>query len=270
MDAALAKELGFDKPQDLIDRIDSMHEENPMLGLRGCRLAIVREGLTEMQTEAIIMAAADLIEKNPNAKPRPRIMIPLVGNLMEFEEEAFLIKKTAEQVKVQRKIDVPYEIGTMIEVPRAAIVSDQIAKFEDPRGHKLCDFFSFGTNDLTQMTMGISRDDAGAFIPNYLSKHILDDEPFKTIDEDGVGWLVRLSAAKGRSQNPHLSLSVCGEHGGDPESIKFFDRIGLDYVSCSPFRVPVARLAKAQAAILRRRSSNVEKKERVLSFKPTL
>jgi pyruvate,orthophosphate dikinase len=224
-----------------------------------------------MQVEAIIHAAADRIEKDANAKPRPRIMVPLVGTVAEFQQQALLIKKTANRVKKERKSDVVYEIGTMIEVPRAAIVSDKIAALVDPSdGTKLCQFFSYGTNDLTQMTMGISRDDAGVFLPKYLAKGILESEPFKTIDEGGVGWLVRLSAAKGRSANPNLSLSVCGEHGGDPDSITFFDQVGLDYVSCSPFRVPVARLARAQAAIARRRKSKTEKKDRVVSFVPTI
>lgn len=267
VNAALATQLGFSELDDLIAAIQSMHEENPMLGLRGCRLGIVREGLTEMQVEAIMSAAADLMEKN--GMPRPRIMIPFVGNVAEFEQQALIVKATAEKVKAERKLDVPYEIGTMIEVPRAALVSDKIAALVDKAdGKKLCDFFSFGTNDLTQMTMGISRDDAGSFIPVYLERGILPEDPFKTIDEDGVGWLVKLSSAKGRSVNANLSLSVCGEHGGDPESIAFFDGVGLDYVSCSPFRVPVARLAKAQAAIARQKKSKVLKKERVLSFAP--
>lgn len=269
VDPILANQLGFSDPEDLIGAIESLHEENPMLGLRGCRLGIVREGLTEMQVEAIMSAAADLIEQS--GKPRPRIMIPLVGSVKEFEEQALIVKATAEKVKAERKLDIPYEIGTMIEVPRAALVSEKIAALVDKAdGKKLCHFFSFGTNDLTQMTLGISRDDAGAFIPVYLEQGILREDPFKTIDEDGVGWLVRLSSAKGRSANTNLSLSVCGEHGGDPESIKFFDNVGLDYVSCSPFRVPVARLAKAQAAVVRRRKSEVLKRERVMGFTPGL
>ena len=216
-------------------------------------------------------AAADLIEKNANAKPFPRIMIPLVGSVAEFEQQALQIKAAAKRVIAERKMDLKYEIGTMIEVPRAALVSDKIAGLVDESdGTKLCEFFSYGTNDLTQMTMGISRDDAGAFIPEYLEQGILPDEPFKTIDEDGVGWLVRLSAAKGRSANPKLSLSICGEHGGDPESIKFFDDVGLDYVSCSPFRVPVARLAAAHAAIQRQKADKegLMRKDRVLTFAP--
>lgn len=267
----LAAQLGFTEPDELVAAIEELHEENPMLGLRGCRLGIVRQGLTEMQVEAIVHAAADRIEKDANAKPCPRIMVPLVATVAEFEQQALIIKMTADRVKKERNAEVVYEIGTMIEVPRAALVSDKIAGLVDPAdGKRLCQFFSYGTNDLTQMTMGISRDDAGVFLPQYLEKGILEVEPFKTIDEEGVGWLVRLSAAKGRTANPNLSLSVCGEHGGDPDSIKFFDQVGLDYVSCSPFRVPVARLARAQAAIARRRTSSTDKKDRVMSFAPKI
>jgi pyruvate,orthophosphate dikinase len=272
VDQYMADQLGFSNPHDLVEAIDAIHEENPMLGLRGCRLGIVRPELTEMQVEAIMNAAADLMEKDPvNSKPFPRLMIPLVGSVAEFQNQALQIKAVAERVKAGRQIDVPYEIGTMIEVPRAAIVSDQIAKLVDEAdGKNLCQFFSYGTNDLTQMTMGISRDDAGTFIPQYLEKGIFVDEPFKTIDKDGVGFLIKLSAAKGRSVNPNISLSICGEHGGNPESIKFFDDVGLDYVSCSPFRVPVARLAAGQAAIRRRKRDTMPRKERVVSFVPMI
>jgi pyruvate, orthophosphate dikinase len=264
----MAKTLGYEDPEDLVDAIESMHEENPMLGLRGCRLAIVREGLTTMQVEAIMHAAADLKEKDSTLDPHPRIMIPLVGNIAEFKQQALEVKAAAKRVLQERKSDIPFEIGTMIEVPRAALISDQLAGLLDEDGTNLCNFFSYGTNDLTQMTMGISRDDAGTFIPTYLKKDFLPEDPFKTIDEDGVGWLVKYSALNGRKANQKLSLSVCGEHGGDPDSIKFFDAVGLDYVSCSPFRVPVARLAKAQAAITRQTSSSIEKKDRVLQFVP--
>jgi pyruvate, orthophosphate dikinase len=247
---SLAATLNYPDAQSLVDDIDSMHEENPMLGLRGCRLGVVRPQLVVMQTEAIIHAAADLIEQDVNARPFPRIMVPLVGSVAEFENQALSIKRTAERVLKERNVAVRYEIGTMIEVPRAALISDQIAAVSDPEdGQPLCQFFSYGTNDLTQMTLGISRDDAGTFIPKYRDLGIMEDDPFKSIDEDGVGWLVRLSAAKGRSVNPALSLSICGEHGGDPKSIDFFQKVGLDYVSCSPFRVPVARLAAGQAGI---------------------
>lgn len=268
--AASAKELGYDNPEQLIEDIEDMHEENPMLGLRGCRLGICRPELTKMQVEAIMHAAADLMEAN--GKPLPRIMVPLIGSVAEFENQALLIKRTAERVKKERKLDIPYEIGTMIEVPRAALVSDLIAVAIDPEdGKRLCSFFSYGTNDLTQMTLGISRDDAGEFIPKYMEQGIFEKDPFKTIDVDGVGWLLHLSAAKGRSANPNLALSICGEHGGDAESIKFFDKVGLDYVSCSPFRVPVARLAAGQAAAKRHSAANgsvVDKKDRLLSTSP--
>lgn len=198
--------------------------------------------------------------------------MPLIGGVPEFQNQALLIKKTAERVKKERGLDIRYEIGTMIEVPRAALVSDQIAAVTDPEdGERLCQFFSYGTNDLTQMTMGISRDDAGEFVNEYMDQGIYEKDPFKTIDESGVGWLLHLSAAKGRSVNPDLSLSVCGEHGGDPESIKFFDKVGLDYVSCSPFRVPVARLAAGQAAVGRKTEANgasTSRKDRVLKGAP--
>jgi pyruvate, orthophosphate dikinase len=267
VDDDMAKVLGYEDPDELIDAIECMHEENPMLGLRGCRLAIVREGLTTMQVEAIMNAAADLREKDPSADPRPRIMIPLVGNVEEFKHQALEVKAAAKRVLELRDTVIPFEIGTMIEVPRAALISDQLAGLVDETdGTILCNFFSYGTNDLTQMTMGISRDDAGAFIPKYIEKGFLPEDPFKTIDEDGVGWLVKFSALNGRKSNPKLSLSVCGEHGGDPDSIRFFDFVGLDYVSCSPFRVPVARLAKAQAAISRQKTSSVARKDRILQF----
>jgi pyruvate, orthophosphate dikinase len=286
-----AKTLGYNDPEDLIADIEDMHEENPMLGLRGCRLGICRPELTVMQVEAIMNAAADLVEEKFN--PRPRIMVPLVGGVSEFVNQALLVKETAERVKKDRGLNIPYEIGTMIEVPRAALVSDEIASATDPSdGKRLCSFFSYvywfdeattthrllcshsyGTNDLTQMTMGISRDDAGEFISDYMDKGILDKDPFKTIDERGVGWLLHLSAAKGRSVNPDLSLSVCGEHGGDSDSISFFDKVGLDYVSCSPYRVPVARLAAGQAAVKRHRSeanggAKLSKKDRVIKTSP--
>jgi pyruvate, orthophosphate dikinase len=262
----------------LMRDIDSMHEENPMLGLRGCRLGIVHNEMSVMQVEAIMGAACDLVEESKDARPFPRIMIPLIGSVREFEQQAVLIKRTAERVQQDRGIKVRYEIGTMIEVPRAALVADKIAAVADPdadgdesgNAPKLCSFFSFGTNDLTQMTMGISRDDAGGFISKYRELRIFDEDPFKSIDVEGVGWLVQLAAAKGRSVNPLLSLSVCGEHGGDPSSIGFFDEVGLDYVSCSPFRVPVARLACGRAAIRREggRPQYAPKKDRVLQHMP--
>lgn len=271
VDATFAEDLGYTDMKDLVDDIEDMHEENPMLGMRGCRLGIVRPELTIMQVEAIIHAAADLIEQNGNAMPFSRIMVPLVGSVAEFEHQALIVKRTAERVKAERNIDVPYEIGTMIEVPRAALVADKIAGAIDPAdGKRLCSFFSYGTNDLTQMTMGISRDDAGEFIPKYKEEGIFEVDPFKTIDREGVGWLLHLSAAKGRSVNPDLSLSICGEHGGDAKSIEFFHKVGLDYVSCSPFRVPVARLAAGQAALKQRNEANgdLTRRERLIRTSP--
>ena len=181
------------------------------------------------------------------------LVIPLIGSITEYKNQALIIKREAERIRKDRGIDVPYEIGTMIEVPRAAIISDKIAALKDEEdGKPLCTFFSYGTNDLTQMTMGISRDDSNGFIPRYLDLGIFEDDPFQTIDEEGVGYMVKHSAALGKSVYPGMSLSVCGEHGGDPKSIKFFDTLGLDYVSCSPYRVPVARLAVGQARVEKR------------------
>jgi len=273
VNARFALSLGYDDASKLINDIDSMHEENPMLGLRGCRLAIVHQELTAMQVEAIVAAACDLVGENADAKPYPRIMVPLVGSVEEFKQQAILIKRTADKVMQERGETIRYEIGTMIEVPRAALVSDKIAQVTDPEtGERLCQFFSYGTNDLTQMAMGISRDDAAGFIPKYRELGIYEDDPFKTIDKEGVGWLLRLSAAKGREANPRLGLSVCGEHGGDPSSIDFFDGVGLDYVSCSPFRVPVARLASGQAAVKREKPTDgshyQHKGDRVLNTAP--
>eukprot|EP00985_Skeletonema_marinoi_P002500 scaffold1033_cov141-Skeletonema_marinoi.AAC.29 len=259
----VAEECGFGTDvKRMLARIDSMHEENPMLGLRGCRLGIVKPEFTRMQVEAIISAAADFMEQSPEAKPHPRIMIPLIGSISEYKNQALIIKSEAERIRSERGIDVPYEIGTMIEVPRAALISDKIASLVDETdGKPLCTFFSYGTNDLTQMTMGISRDDSNGFIPKYLDLGIMLDDPFQTIDEEGVGKLVQHSAALGKSVNPTMSLSVCGEHGGDPKSIAFFDKVGLNYVSCSPYRVPVARLAAAQIRVQTRMAKAKEEEE---------
>mmetsp|Transcript_50576 Transcript_50576/g.93508 ORF Transcript_50576/g.93508 Transcript_50576/m.93508 type:complete len:925 (-) Transcript_50576:171-2945(-) len=260
----LAEQLGFGKDvKAVVERINAMHEENPMLGLRGCRLGIIHPEFTEMQVEAIINACADQIDENPKANPRPRIMIPLIGSTAEYKNQALICKAMAERVIAERKVDVPYEIGTMIEVPRAALTSDQFAALVDEAdGKPLCSFFSFGTNDLTQMAMGISRDDANEFIPRYLELGIFKEDPFQSIDEEGVGQLVRRSVADGLRVNPNLSLSVCGEHGGDPKSIRFFHDVGLAYVSCSPFRVPVARLAAGQAAVKHLMAKQEEEKKK--------
>lgn len=269
LDDAMAMQLGYGVDvKALKDDIEALHESNPMLGCRGCRLAIVRPELTVMQVEAIMHAAADFIEDDRMTnKPLPRIMIPLISSVAEFEVQAKIVRSVAERVKNERQLDIPYEIGTMIEVPRATLISDKIASLVDDDGKQLCQFFSYGTNDLTQMTMGISRDDSAGFIPTYMEQGIFEEDPFKTIDEEGVGYLVRKSAAAGRMVKPDLSLSVCGEHGGDPKSIAFFDNVGLNYVSCSPFRVPVARLAAGQAAVKRKMTGDTSSgKERVEKF----
>ncbi|MDR0636589.1 MAG: pyruvate, phosphate dikinase [Treponema sp.] len=236
--AELAKQLGM-HPKLLQPKIDKLHEANPMLGHRGCRLAVTYPEIYDMQVEAIARAAADCAKKN--IPVMPEIMIPIVGD----ERELALIRPRSEAI-VKRVLEnagvkLHVEIGTMIEVPRATLVADRIAKYAD--------FFSFGTNDLTQMTLGFSRDDIGSFLPSYLEKKVLDVDPFKSIDEAGVGQLIQGAVEKGRSVNPGLSIGICGEHGGDPATIDFCYRAGLSYVSCSPFRVPIARLAGAQAVI---------------------
>lgn len=227
---------------NLKDTIKSLHEFNPMLGHRGCRLTITYPEIAVMQTKAIILAALEL--KAENIECFPEIMIPLVGIDEELKYLKNIIKQTADDLIKQSNMPLKYLVGTMIEVPRACVVADQIAKDAD--------FFSFGTNDLTQMTFGFSRDDAGKFLFDYLSKGILKEDPFKTIDAHGVGTLMKIAVEKGKNSNKNLRLGICGEHGGDPESIEFVHSIGLDYVSCSPYRVPVARLACAQAAINRK------------------
>ena len=253
IDESMAHSLGFDgKIHYLIEKINQLHEENPMLGLRGCRLGIVHPQITEMQVDAIMNAAYDAYESS-GICPRPRIMIPLVGHVNELLHQVDIITTVSERIRLERGTDgfvIPYELGTMIEVPRAALLSRQIASLESSgtRKGKLIDFFSYGTNDLTQMTMGISRDDSNDFIPFYLKLGIFKDDPFKSIDEEGVGLLLKMSAESARAVSPSIGLSVCGEHGGDPLSITFFHKSGLDYVSCSPFRVPLARIAAGQVA----------------------
>jgi len=255
IDEKMAHILGFDGHiPELIDKINQLHEENPMLGLRGCRLGIVHPQITEMQVDAIMNAAFDSYESTKIC-PIPRIMIPLVGHVNELLNQIRIIKSVADKIQLERgKIGIiPYEIGTMIEVPRAALLSKQIASmtFTETDEKKMIDFFSYGTNDLTQMTMGISRDDSNDFIPYYLKMGIFKEDPFKCIDEEGVGLLLKMSADSARTANPNLCLSVCGEHGGDPTSIAFFHSVGLDYVSCSPFRVPLARLSTGRISALK-------------------
>ena len=229
----------------ILIRIDELEEQNPMLGHRGCRLGIVYPEITEMQTRAIIWAACQ-VAKN-KGKVFPEIMIPLVGHINEFKNQKEVVVRIANEVISKSKLkSLDYLVGTMIEIPRAALTADEIAGEAQ--------FFSFGTNDLTQMTMGFSRDDAGKFLKYYVDNNILPHDPFISIDQTGVGQLVEMAKEKGRSVNPNIKLGICGEHGGDPKSIYFCHKIGLDYVSCSPFRVPIARLSAAQAAISEKKS----------------
>jgi len=223
-------------------KVDSLHEFNPMLGHRGCRLGVTYPEITEMQARAIFEAACQLKKEGVNVKPE--VMVPLVGHVNELKMQKDIIVKTAEKVMAEKKITVDYMVGTMIEVPRAAVTADEIASEAQ--------FFSFGTNDLTQMTFGFSRDDAGKFLPEYVDKKILPVDPFRVLDRDGVGKLIKLAVEKGRQTRSELKVGICGEHGGDPSSVEFCHMVGLNYVSCSPFRVPIARLAAAQAAIKNR------------------
>ena len=233
-----AQELGV-PPEKVRERVAALHEANPMLGHRGCRLGITHPEIYETQVRAIFEASAEAV--GSGLSPNPEIMIPLVGTKMEFDRLKDLTDETAKKVMKETGRKISYRVGTMIEIPRAALRAKEIAE--------KADFFSFGTNDLTQMTFGYSRDDAASFLPAYIEKGILPEDPFASLDQSGVGELVTLATARGREANPALKVGVCGEHGGDPRSIGFFHKAGLDYVSCSPFRVPVARLAAAQAAL---------------------
>jgi pyruvate,orthophosphate dikinase len=223
----------------LLNRVQDLHEMNPMLGLRGCRLGIAFPEITEMQARAIFEAAVNV--KNHGGEPHLEIMVPLIGSIEEMRHQAGIIRKVAEKVFAEKNTKVDYMVGTMIELPRAALTADQIAEEAE--------FFSFGTNDLTQTTYGISRDDINKFLPAYLKNGIFKQDPFATLDQAGVGLLVKMATAKGRNTRPALKVGICGEHGGDPESVKFCHKIGLNYVSCSPFRLLTARLAAAQAAL---------------------
>ncbi|MEG1581965.1 MAG: putative PEP-binding protein, partial [Clostridia bacterium] len=235
----LATDLGV-SASELKETVDSLHEFNPMLGHRGCRLCVTYPEIAEMQTEAIITAAID-VKKRKGYNIVPEIMVPLVGHKNELEYVSKYIRATADKAISKSGVELTYKVGTMIEVPRAAVTADEIAKDAE--------FFSFGTNDLTQMTFGFSRDDAGKFLSEYYSRKVFEQDPFARIDEDGVGRLVEMAVRLGRQTRPDIKLGICGEHGGDPATIEFCHRIGLTYVSCSPFRVPIARLAAAQAAI---------------------
>jgi pyruvate,orthophosphate dikinase len=234
----LAQTLGLARPE-LTRIVESLRETNPMLGLRGCRLGIVYPEITEMQARAIFEAAVRAARRGIDV--RPEIMIPLVSTVREFEHQRSIVEDVAAHVVGTMGVELPYLIGTMIELPRAALTAGAIAEHAE--------FFSFGTNDLTQTTLGLSRDDAGRFLPGYVEHGIYPDDPFQVIDEVGVGRLVRMAVTEGRQTRPNLKTGICGEHGGEPRSIAFCYRTGLDYVSCSPYRVPVARLAAARAVL---------------------
>ncbi len=234
----MALEMGI-SVEEVKSKVESLAEFNPMLGHRGCRLGITYPEITEMQARAIIEAALNLKKKGVVTKPE--IMIPLIGTAKEFKLQEDIVRKTAEKVFKERGDKVEYMVGTMIEIPRAALTADLVAKDAE--------FFSFGTNDLTQMTFGYSRDDAGKFLPVYLEKGILKNDPFQVLDQEGVGQLVEMGIQKGRSTRPDLKVGICGEHGGEPSSVEFCHSVGMNYVSCSPYRVPIARLAAAQAKI---------------------
>ncbi len=234
----MAKEMGVDVAT-IQRRVASLAENNPMLGHRGCRLGITFPEITAMQTRAILSAACEL--KKEGKDPKPEIMVPLIGILYELKQQKEIIQKTAKEVFEEYGVEIEFEIGTMIEIPRAALTADKIATEAE--------YFSFGTNDLTQMTFGYSRDDIASFLPVYLEKKILKVDPFQVLDQNGVGQLIEMAVEKGRSVRPQLRCGICGEHGGEPSSVKFCAKIGMNYASCSPFRVPIARLAAAQAAV---------------------
>src|SRR5207249_2833006 len=239
LDAAGKTGRELEEKKRLLARVEQLHEFNPMLGHRGVRLGITYPEITEMQTRAIIEAACRLNKEG--VKIAPEIMIPLVGHPKELKDQKAIVDRVAAEVMKAQGIRIKYLVGTMIEVPRGSIVADEIA--ED------AEFFSFGTNDLTQLTFGFSRDDIGKFLKIYQDKKILDKDPFASIDVKGVGDLVRVGVERGRRTRRDLKIGVCGEHGGDPASVHFFHKVGLNYVSASPYRVPVARLAAAQAAL---------------------
>jgi pyruvate,orthophosphate dikinase len=247
----LGKKLGV-SAEKVAQRVKELHEFNPMLGFRGCRLGLVYPEISEMQARAVFEAAAEVQKKG--IKVKPEIMIPLVGFKRELDLQVEVVHRVAKEVMAEKKVKIDYLVGTMIEVPRGALTADEIAQ--------TAQFFSFGTNDLTQTALGMSRDDSGSFLPPYTEAEIVKRNPFATIDQTGVGQLMQIAAEKGNKTRPGIKLGICGEHGGDPESVKFCHRIGLTYVSCSPFRVPVARLAAAQAAIEEKRKAKTTKKKK--------
>jgi pyruvate,orthophosphate dikinase len=239
---ALAKSLNMTF-EALKARVESLKEFNPMMGHRGCRLAVTYPEIAVMQTRAVIEAAINVNKKGLSVEPE--IMIPLACDDKELAYVKKIVTDTADEIIKENNVNLHYEVGTMIEIPRAALLADKLAK--------VADFFSFGTNDLSQMTFGFSRDDAGKFLKDYYAKNIFESDPFAKLDQEGVGQLIKMATEKGKAANKNLTLGICGEHGGEPSSIDFCHRTGLDYVSCSPFRVPIARLAAAQAAIKERR-----------------
>jgi pyruvate,orthophosphate dikinase len=245
----LARKLNI-PVEKIINRVHELHEFNPMLGFRGCRLGIKFPEITRMQARAVFEAAADAHKHGIKAKPE--IMIPLVGFKKELDLQVGIVHEVAQQVQAEKKVKLSYSVGTMIEIPRGALTADEIAQ--------TAEFFSFGTNDLTQTALGMSRDDSGSFLGAYQEAEIMKKNPFASIDQTGVGQLMEIAIAKGNKTRPGIKLGICGEHGGDPDSVKFCHKIGLNYVSCSPFRVPVARLAAAQAAIEEKRKAAKKKK----------
>ncbi len=238
--AEIAAELGT-TPEKIVQKIDELHEFNPMMGHRGCRLSVTYPEIAEMQTRAVIEAAALKVRRETGMAVVPELMIPLVGSKKELKFVKNIVMETANKIFEEQGEKIDFMVGTMIEIPRACVTADEIAEEAE--------FFSFGTNDLTQMGFGFSRDDAGKFLDAYYTNKILESDPFARLDQEGIGELVRMAVEKGRKTNPKLKLGICGEHGGDPSSVEFCHEAGLDYVSCSPYRVPIARLAAAHAAI---------------------
>ncbi|KAB2835552.1 MAG: pyruvate, phosphate dikinase, partial [Candidatus Brocadia sp.] len=225
--------------KEVQEKVAALHELNPMLGHRGCRLGVTYPEIYDMQAQAIIEAACNV--KKKGIAVYPEIMLPIISTEQEFNLLKDNVHRIAKDVMKKKGIQIEYMVGTMIELPRAALIADKIAK--------QAEFFSFGTNDLTQMTFGFSRDDVGSFVPEYLEKGILEKDPFQVIDQEGTGQLVEIGIKKGRSTRPELKVGICGEHGGDPQTISFCHKVGMNYVSCSPYRVPIARLAAAQASL---------------------
>jgi len=246
--ADLAKKLGI-PVEKIAARVHQLHEFNPMLGFRGCRLGIGYPEISEMQSRAVFEAAALVLKEG--IKVKPEVMIPLVGFKKELDLQVEIVHRVAKEVMAEQKVKFPYLVGTMIEIPRGALTADEIAQ--------TAQFFSFGTNDLTQTCLGMSRDDSGSFLSAYTEHEIVKKNPFATIDQTGVGQLMQIAVTKGRATRPDLLLGICGEHGGDPDSVKFCHKLGLTYVSCSPFRVPIARLAAAQAAIVEAKAKAAKK-----------